>query len=263
MPIVSSPRNERVKLVRLLQSQAKARRRHRRLVLEGVRLIRDALQAGVQPDFVCGPADLEVGPALDLIHDVQAEGIPCLLVTGALLRTMTDTETPQGVLAVFPWPDLPVPAAPGLVLVADGWGDPGNLGTAIRSAAAAGVDLVTLTPGTVDPFNPKALRAGMGAHFRVPILISNWPRLTTRFPDLAIYLADATGDVPHDTVDWTRPSMIAVGGEAHGLRDPLSSLPHTRIRIPMVAGAESLNAAVAASLLIYEARRHVLREQIS
>jgi TrmH family RNA methyltransferase len=256
MSIVSSPHNERVKLVRLLQGQAKARRKHRRLVLEGVRLIRDALETGVRPDYVCGTADLETGPALDLIRDLQGGGIPCLLVTGALMDAMTDTETPQGVLGVFPWPDLPVPAAPGLVLVADGWGDPGNLGTVIRTAAAAGVDLVGLTPGTVDPFNPKALRAGMGAHFRVPILTSDWRGLATRFPDLAIYLADAAGDVAYDTVDWTHPSMIVVGGEAHGLRDPLRSLPHTLIRIPMVAGAESLNATVAASLLIYEARRH-------
>jgi TrmH family RNA methyltransferase len=256
MSILSSPRNERVKLVRLLQSQAKARRRHRRLVLEGVRLIRDALEAGVRPDFVCCAADLEPGPALDLIRDLQGEGIPCLTVTGTLMRDMADTETPQGVLGVFAWPDLPVPAAPVLVLVADRWRDPGNLGTVIRTAAAAGVDLVALAPGTVDPFNPKALRAGMGAHFRVPILTSDWHRLATRFPDLAIYLADAAGDVAYDTVDWTHPSMIVVGGEAHGLHDSLRALPHILIRIPMVAGAESLNAAVAASLLIYEARRH-------
>jgi TrmH family RNA methyltransferase len=260
MAFITSPRNERVKLVRLLQAQAKARRKHRRLVLEGVRLVQDALEAGARPDFVCGTADLEDGPALDLVHRLEAAGIPCLVVTAALMRDMTATETPQGVLGVFPWPDLPVPPAPGLVLVADGWGDPGNLGTVIRTAAAAGVDLVALTPGTVDPFNPKVLRAGMGAHFRVPILISDWRGLATRFPDLAIYLADAAGDVAYDAVDWTSPSMIVIGSEAHGLRlrETLRDLPHSLIRIPMVAGAESLNAAVAASLLIYEARRHAL-----
>jgi TrmH family RNA methyltransferase len=263
MSLISSPHNERVKLVRLLQNQAKARRKHRRLVLEGVRLMQDALEAGVRPDFVCGAADLPDGPALDLIRHLQADGIPCLLVPDALLRDMADTETPQGVLGVFPWPDLPVPAAPSLVLVTEGWADPGNLGTVIRTAAAAGVDLVALTPGTVDPFNPKVLRAGMGAHFRVPILAADWRGLAARFPDRAIYLADAAGEASYDAVDWTLPSTIVVGGEAHGIRDSLRDLPHTRIRIPMVAGAESLNAAVAASLLIYEARRHVLRNQIS
>ena len=261
MPVVSSPRNERVKLARLLHSQAKARRKHRRLVLEGVRLVQDALEAGVRPEFVCCVAGLEEGPALDLIRRLQSGGIPCLSVTEALMRDMADTETPQGVLGVFPWPDLPVPVAPDLVVVADGWRDPGNLGTLIRTAAAAGVDLVALTPGTVDPFNPKVLRAGMGAHFRVPILSSDWRGLVTRFPDLAIYLADAAGDVAYDAVDWTRPSMIVVGSEAHGLRlrETLRDLPHTLIRIPMVAGAESLNAAVAASLLLYEARRHTFQ----
>jgi TrmH family RNA methyltransferase len=162
---------------------------------------------------------------------------------------------PQGILGVFPWPDLPIPPDPGLVFVADGWRDPGNLGTVIRTAAAAGVALVALTSGTVDPYNPKTLRAGMGAHFRVPMRSFDWPTLAQRFPDHPIYVADAAGDQPYHTIDWTRPALLAVGGEAHGISPAARALPHTTIYIPMAPGAESLNAAVAASLLIYEARR--------
>jgi TrmH family RNA methyltransferase len=111
MSLISSSHNERVKLVRLLQRQAKTRRKQQRLVLEGVRLMGDVLDTGVRPDFVCYVADAVVqgGPACDLIARLQADGIACLQVTGALMRDMADTETPQGVLGVFPWPDLPAP----------------------------------------------------------------------------------------------------------------------------------------------------------
>lgn len=256
MSSISSPHNERVKLVRQLQQQAKARRQHRRLVLEGVRLVRDALETGIRPDFVCYTPDIEDRPGQALIARLQDQGIVCLTVTGELMREMADTETPQGILGVFPWPDQSLPASPALLFVADGWRDPGNLGTALRTAAAAGVEGVVVTPGTVDPYNPKTLRAGMGAHFRVPVLALAWPDLAGRFPGLPIYVADAAGEVRYDAVDWSRPSILVIGGEAYGPQDAVRRLPHTLISIPMVAGAESLNAAVAASLLIYEARRH-------
>jgi TrmH family RNA methyltransferase len=252
---ISSPQNDRVKLVRLLQRQAKTRRQQRRLVLEGLRLVADAVTSGVQPDAVFF-TDAASAPVHDLIAHLSAAGIDCLRVTDALMIDMADTETPQGILGIFPWPDLPIPPAPGLVVVADGWRDPGNLGTVIRTAAAAGVELLALPPGTVDPYNPKTLRAGMGAQFRVPVHALDWPELTARFPDHALYLADAAGDVSFHAVDWRRPALLVVGGEAHGVSAAAHALPHTTISIPMAPGAESLNAAVAASLLIYEARRH-------
>lgn len=261
MPTISSPRNERVKLVRQLQSRARTRRQENRLVLEGVRLIADALHSGGQPDFVFVDEDARAqnDAVRDLAARLESSGVLCLDVTAALMQDMSDTETPQGILGVFPWPDLPVPADPLLVLVIDGWRDPGNLGTVLRTAAAAGVPLVALIPGTVDATNPKVLRAGMGAHFRVPVAALTWDDLRAQFPDHALYLADMGGDTPYDAVDWSRPALVAVGEEAHGLSDDARALPHTVIHIPMLPDAESLNAAVSASLLIYAARRHTLR----
>ncbi len=258
MSIINSPQNERVKLVRMLQRQSKTRRQTRRLVLEGVRLVGDAFEAGARPDFVLYTAD-SGDPVQDLLARLSDAGVSCLSVPAALMRDMADTEAPQGVLGVFPWPDLPVPAAPELVLVADGWRDPGNLGTALRTAAAAGVSVVVLPHGTVDPFNPKTLRAGMGAQFRVPILSLGWPELFRRFAGLPVYVADAGGTLPYDEVDWTQPALLVVGSEAHGPHAAIRAVPHTTIAIPMVPGAESLNAAVAASLLVMAARRHALR----
>ena len=254
MSLISSPSNERVKRVRLLQHQARARRKERQLVLEGVRLIRDAVEAGTLPEYVLHAPDLDT-PAQELVKGLRGAGIPCLAVIEPLMHDLAETETPQGVLGVFPWPTLPVPAAPTLALVADGWRDPGNLGTAIRSAAAAGADAVVLTPGTVDPFNSKALRAGMGGHFRVPLLWHRWDALPAAFPGLLIAVAEMAGQVCYDQVDWTQPSLVVVGGEAHGPRVPARDLPHLSVYIPMARGAESLNAAVAASVLLFEAQR--------
>ncbi|MBN1678882.1 MAG: RNA methyltransferase [Anaerolineae bacterium] len=255
MSPISSPHNDRVKLVRALQNQAKMRRHHRLAVLEGVRLVCDVWKAGTPPDVVFY---VPQGPVEDVIAALQADGIVCLEVTGQLLRDMSATETPPGILGVFPWPALELPEAPDLIVVADGWRDPGNLGTLLRTAAAAGVDLVTLTPGTVDPFNPKTLRAGMGAQYRVPIGVWDWPDLVARYGDRAWYVADARGTVSYDGVDWTHPSVVVIGGEAHGAGSDVQRVPHTAVRIPMVSGVESLNAAVAASLVIYAARRHTL-----
>jgi TrmH family RNA methyltransferase len=257
MTPVSSPQNARVKLVRQLQRHSKIRREQRQLVLEGVRLVRDVFEAGSLPDFVFYTAGALSGDvAGDLVARMEAAGVPCLDVTDDLMRDMAETETPQGVLGVFPWPDAPVPPAPQLAVVADGWRDPGNLGTLLRTSAAAGVDLVVLTPGTVDAFNPKALRAGMGAQWRVPVASWDWDYLARRLEGLAFYLADAAGQTVYGAIDWTQPSVLVVGGEAHGFGRAAERIPHTLIRIPMMPGVESLNAATAAAILIYAARQH-------
>lgn len=256
--LISSPHNDRVKLVRTLQQQGKARRKHRRLVLEGVRLITDALDAGAQPDFVlhADEADAPSTPVGALLARLRAEGFPAFAITPDLMAALSDTETPQGVLGVFPLPELPVPEDPALIVVADGWRDPGNLGTLIRTGAAAGIDLLLLTRGTVDPTNPKAMRAAMGAHYRLPLRTLDWDAIARAYPAHRFYLADAAGETLYTAIDWRAPSAIVVGGEAHGFDAAAAQIPHTRVRIPMVPGAESLNAAVAAAVLIYAARAH-------
>ena len=162
----------------------------------------------------------------------------------------------QGVIAVIPIPRPAPPPDPGLVLVLDQVRDPGNLGTILRSAAAAGVDLVLLSPGCVDPWNPKVLRAGMGAHFRLPVVeAESWDAIGERLAGLAVWLADAHGGTPYDRVDWTAPSALIVGGETTGLSREAESLGRGRVAIPMARDVESLNAAMAATILLFEAAR--------
>jgi len=145
---------------------------------------------------------------------------------------------------------------PALLLVVDGVKDPGNMGTLLRSAAGGGACEVLLTPGTVDPFNPKCVRAGMGAHFRIPIRTCSDHDLRERLADVpSIALADAGAITDYSEIDWTGACAIVIGGEAGGASPATKSLATISVRIPLSAGVESLNAGVAGSLLIFEVAR--------
>ena len=262
MPDITSLHNERLKQVRALQSQTKARREEGLIVVEGVRLIEDALDCGLTPAYVLYLED-EVAPgrpAHDLFARLEAAGTVCQSVTPAVMKAASDVEAPPGILAVLPAPEPPIPARPTLVLALDGMRTPGNLGSALRAAAAAGVDLVLLAPDTVDPFNPKVLRGGMGAHFRLPLRRLDWDAIAAEYGQLASYVAAAEGETVYSDVDWTRPSLLIVGGEAHGAGTQARQLAATAIAIPMAErpespGTESLNATVAAAVILFEARR--------
>jgi RNA methyltransferase, TrmH family len=174
-------------------------------------------------------------------------------VTDAILAACSDTETPQGVIAAVPIPIIP--PQPGLVLVLDGLRDPGNLGTVLRSAEASGVGQVFLAPDTVDLYNPKTVRGAMGAHFRLAAAALDWTEIAARLAGRTIWLADAAGDMSYDRVDWLAPSALIVGGEAEGAGSKAAALAAGRVSIPMAGGAESLNAAMAATVILFEAAR--------
>lgn len=172
------------------------------------------------------------------------------------MKAMSDTVTPPGVLAVFPTATLPAPANPTLLLILDQVREPGNLGAILRSALAAGVDQVLLTPGTGDPLNPKALRAGMGAQFRLPVTQQNdWLQIERAVANMQVVLADPRGEETYDAVDWRLPSALIVGGEAHGATDNASRVAQRRVAIPMGRETESLNTAAAAGIILFEAAR--------
>ena len=247
--MIASLTNEKVKLAHALQTQAKARRSEGRMALEGVRLIRDAVAAGQRPDYILfDPEALELA-------ELHAPEKLCIPATPEVLRYVSLTETPQGAVGIFPIQPPPLPNPLTRVLVLDAIADPGNLGTMLRTAAAAGVDAVLLAPGCADAYNPKALRAGMGAHFRVPVLDAPWPRLETVLQGLHVRLADMTGDASYDRADWSRPWALIIGSEAHGASPQAGELAAERVYIPMAGRTESLNAAIACGVLLFEATR--------
>ena len=246
--------------MRALQTSGKARRKENRIVLEGVRLIADVMASGAAPDFVLYTSDAiqkdqHDQPGAGLITDLEKRGVPCLEVTPEVLIHVADTQTPQGVIAVVPMPQLPVPGSITMALILDGIADPGNLGTILRTAAGSGADVVMLAPGCVDAFNPKVLRSGMGAHFHIPIVREGWVDIERHLSGLSVYLADAHAQMSYYAVDWTKPAAIIVGGEAHGAASAARQFAAKTIAIPMAASTESLNAAVAAGVILFEVRR--------
>jgi TrmH family RNA methyltransferase len=164
--------------------------------------------------------------------------------------------TPQGIAVVTPLPRLPLPAAPTLTLVLDQVRDPGNAGTLLRSAEAAGASLVLFTPNTVDPYNDKVVRAGMGAHFRLPLqAYSSWAEIDALLaPTPQRYLADAHAGLAYDQVDWRKPAALIISGETAGA-SPEARRTAQPIAIPMHSRVESLNAAVAGAVILFEAAR--------
>jgi TrmH family RNA methyltransferase len=172
------------------------------------------------------------------------------------MKAASDTQSPQGVLAVVSAPALPFPPNLDFALVVDGLQNPGNLGAILRTAEAAGAQGVLLAPGTVDPSNPKVVRGAAGAHFRLPVRSApDWETIRAALAGLTVYLADIDGDTFYDRVDWREPTALIVGGEARGAGREAESLAKARVTIPMVGGAESLNVAVATGVLLFEVAR--------
>jgi TrmH family RNA methyltransferase len=250
---ITSLQNERIKYTRSL-ARRRVRQREGRFLVEGTRLLEEVLRAGIMPTLVfyteawaAGPGGQRLMASLD-----PTEGI-AWPVSNAVLAACAGTQTPQGVIAVVPFVDLE--PGPGLVLILDRLGNPGNLGTILRSAEAAGVGHVVLAPATVDAYNPKVVRGAMGAHFRLPLSHLDWPSIAERVAERHVWLADATGEIAYDAVDWTQSSALVVGSESTGASKEACQLAKGKVRIPMAEGPESLNAAMAATVILFEAAR--------
>jgi len=252
--MVTSLKNDKVKYVRALQSRRRVRQRERRFVFEGVRLVEEAARAGVAPAYVfyTEPAESDERGAR-LLETFRTASVPCYGVSDAVMVACSDTETPQGILAVLPIPDLSRPNHPTLTLILDRVRDPGNLGTILRTALAAGVEQVLLTPDTVDASNPKVIRAAMGAHLRLPVTVLGWDAITEAVTGCDVWLAATSGETVYTAVGWTRPVALIVGGEAGGAGKQAYALAQGQVSIPMAEGVESLNTAVAAAVILFEA----------
>jgi TrmH family RNA methyltransferase len=255
--MITSSHNPKIKLIRALAGRPKERRENGAFLAEGVRLVEEAFTAGWNFRFALYTDGLNQR-GLDLMQMLTAKGVDVESVAENILQSVTETETPQGILAVLAL-DLPgtlqLPAEPDFVLIPDQIRDPGNLGTLLRSAAATGVQAVFIPPETTDPFAPKVVRAGMGAHFRLPILSMDWDQLHTRVAGMSVYLSDAEGEKSCWEVDFTHPTALVIGGEAGGASMQARNLATEIIRIPMPGRMESLNAGVAGSVLMYEVVR--------
>lgn len=254
--MIASTTNPQIKYIRSLLADRRERRRERIFVLEGVRLVADALAHGaVLTLAVYSPDQLDSTPSGRELR-VVLEGLPAAVpASEQAVAAAADTVHPQGVVAVARWPEVPA-GVPGLLVILDGIQDPGNMGTLLRSAEAVAAASVLCVRGSVDVFSPKVVRAAMGVHFHLAIEQDlTWDAVAGRLTAVEqVFAADAAGTVPYFAVDWRKPSALIVGNEAHGLSAEALALAST-LSIPMSGRVESLNAAVAGSVIMFEALR--------
>jgi len=223
------------------------------MVVEGYRLVHELLASGLPIDAMFFTSQFKTTPQYEKLD--QHSHYDTWEVSEAAFNKMADTESPQGILALCEIPEIAVDTkSPRLYMIADQVRDPGNLGTMLRTAWAAGVTAVFLLPGTIDHTNPKVIRAGMGAHFNIPIMKMDWNTVQTKTRNTKMWVADALDGLPYDEVNWQDDATLVIGGEAAGAGLQTRSTA-TPIHIPMQSQTESLNAAIACGVILFEAIR--------
>src|SRR2546425_210793 len=251
----------------------KARGRRGLALIEGVRLVEEALAAGLTFRGALVAPDLaRTTRGRELVVELERHAVPLEAGSARILASVADTEAPQGIVAVVEpraWvaDDIPLVGERTTALVIDGVQDPGNVGTLIRTAHALGAAGTVVLRGTADPTSPKALRAAMGATFRHPVVSLDddgfiaWARKH----GVTLWASAADGVPLHRALERGRgkggtgrvdgPIAVIVGNEGAGIRPQLNAVAAQRVAIPLAQGAESLNVAVAAGILLYEVTR--------
>lgn len=239
----------------------RARERRGLTLAEGVRLVEEALSAGVAVRGAAVSPALEATPrGVALKRRLAHSGVALEVVSEGELNRLADTEHPQGVVAVLElraWTltDIVI-AGRGVVVVLDGVQDPGNVGALARTALGLGAAGLIALPGTADLSNPKALRGGMGALFRLPSVAAGMSEFLdwSRQSGVELWRTAADG-TPLDQVPRAGAKALILGNEGAGVRGELATVATRSVAVPLLAGVESLNVAVAAGIILYEVTR--------
>ncbi|WP_053958533.1 TrmH family RNA methyltransferase [Sulfobacillus thermosulfidooxidans] len=251
--------NKAVRVVRRLLTNRHFRERQQQAVIEGFHMLKDVVDVGMPIHLVLyGKRMTQSEAGRSLLARLQMSRVRLIYVTDKVLDALSAVETHQGVLAVVnlskPVSGWPLPkGVPAFIVIAYQIQDPGNLGTLIRSVQAAGAHIVGVTKGTVDVYNPKTIRAAAGSVFKLPIisLSDNWVEELSE-KHITVVSTVVAGGQTYTQFDWRQPFAIVMGNEGNGLPQELVSKAQT-LTIPMVPTAESLNVAVAGSILAFHA----------
>jgi RNA methyltransferase, TrmH family len=255
--MLTSTQNPLVKQIKKLQS-AKERRESQLFLLEGTHLIQEACAVNYPLATLCYTPDWQTRhPELWSIAVGICDRVES--VSDEVMKAIATTVNPDGVLAIAPRLALPAPAIPAdLTIALSTIQDPGNLGTMIRTATAAGANGLWVSQDSVDLDNPKVLRASAGQWFRLAMGVSdNLHELVTKYKQQGVQIVSTSShtETSYWDVDLRSPTLILLGNEGAGLSPELAALADIRVKIPMAAAVESLNVATAAALILYEARR--------
>lgn len=257
--MITSTANQKVKQVVQWQARARERRKDKVFLAEGFKMFAEAPEGWIREAYLSAGAESRLDDPF-IRKKLLRTGYET--VSDEVMKKMADTQTPQGILLVLRQPEycledfLKVSA--GLYLVLEDLQDPGNLGTILRTAEGAGVTGVILSKGTADLFNPKTIRATMGSIYRVPFIYADNLQDTLqklRAGGVQIYAAHLEGKDYYTTYSFRQSTAFLIGNEGNGLSEECARAADHYLRIPMEGRLESLNAAVAAALLVYEAKR--------
>lgn len=257
---VESSDNNRIKLVRKLQNK-KNRDAENKFVIEGINLVSEAIRRGIRTEYVMVSDEFDGGDLVKQLADDNT--VTVCEVSAAIFNKITDADNGVGILAVIDKKsiqpddvaDLPVDAN---VLVLDRLQDPGNIGTMIRTAVATGYGAVVLVKGTADVYSPKVLRSTAGMIFDIPFIsVDNAAELRDKMTALGkkFVVTTVDGGKPYYEEDLQHGIALVIGNEGNGVSDEILSLADVRVTIPMKGEIESLNAAISAAILMYEAIR--------
>ena len=258
--MITSSSNGKVKQVIQWQTKAKERRSAGIFLTEGFKMFEEAPEANVQEVYLAASAEEKALSRPDLSEKLKRTGYE--VVADDLFAKMSDTQTPQGILCVLKRPEYTLDqllnAEKPLLVVLENLQDPGNLGTIVRTGEGAGVTGVIMSRQTVDIYNPKTIRATMGSIFRVPFLyVDDLAEIIQKLHAKKIhtYAAHLAGQKYYDSFSFIEGTAFLIGNEGNGLTKEIADLAGEYLKIPMEGQVESLNAAIATSLLMYEAHR--------
>ncbi len=267
---LSSKDNKLIKNLHSL-SDAKHRYKERTFLIEGVKMVEEALRDNLGVLTVIASPSLMRHHGKGILKLAESRGVDVIWITERLMDTVTESKTPQPIIAVVQMrqyrEEALIANSANLIIVAHQLQDPGNLGTIIRSAEAAGASGIAVSPRTVDPYNAKTVRASMGSILRLPVVSAgDLPAFLQEcrqkgFQTIATVL---TGEKTHFDIDLTMPTAVILGQEGAGLPGEVMADIDLQIRIPMANTVESLNVATAAAVILYEAirqRLHTMNHQ--
>jgi TrmH family RNA methyltransferase len=254
--IITSPANERLKHARRVREG----REPDLIFVEGERLVEECLQAGLILSACFHSPDL-TPRSQAILEEIRRRGCPVFPVADAVMANLSDTVNPQGIIVLAERPastfDRMI-VGDALIVCLDGVQDPGNFGSIVRTAEAAGATGVAALKGTVEAFAPKTLRGAMGSAFRLPIISQGeTEEIFAALRGSAVRTVAMTGDgeTVYSDYDWRQPTLVVLGNEARGVSPELLERCDARLRIPMRAPVESLNVAAAAAVVLFEAAR--------
>lgn len=258
--MITSTANKKVKQIVQWQTKAKQRKQDGVFLAEGFKMYEEAPEKLIREVYISEAALAKVKEDKALFAKLQQTGYE--EVTEEVFARMSDTQTPQGILTVMDRPEYSLQELLNtenpLFVILENLQDPGNLGTIVRTGEGAGITAVIMTEQTVDLFNPKTIRSTMGSIYRVPYVYVKSLEQTIgslREHGVHTYAAHLQGTTYYQSMSFREPTAFMIGNEGNGLTDEAARLADAYVKIPMEGSVESLNAAVATALLMYETHR--------